>query len=371
MSVQARQARRLNRPDAGSPYSYGYCVFSGWVARGRRGSGCSLSMTLLGCRVGSILRMWEVDRSRDGTGHVFISYVREDQQRVSRLEGQFRSAGIRLWRDSTDLRPGQDWAIEIRRAIERGLAFIACFSEHTERRSASFQNKELIWAVEEVRGHQPGRVWLLPVRFAECKLPTFDLGGGRSLDALHRVDLFEDSTWDSGAKRLVESVRCVQGESKVQAAPPPFQSAPLVGFDLADLFSGQARNGDIQADVTISVAEMAYGATVSIRVRAEERCTVCGGDGIARDTPQLLCTDCNGTGKSSTFGTSQCRECRGRGRVGAPCSYCVGDGYARRTVRIRIPAGVKNGQRLRVTGKGAPGRLGRRGDLYVRVHVKR
>jgi TIR domain len=240
MSVQARQARRLNRPDAGSPYSYGYCVFSGWVARGRRGSGCSLSMTLLGCRVGSILRMWEVDRSRDGTGHVFISYVREDQQRVSRLEGQFRSAGIRLWRDSTDLRPGQDWAIEIRRAIERGLAFIACFSEHTERRSASFQNKELIWAVEEVRGHQPGRVWLLPVRFAECKLPTFDLGGGRSLDALHRVDLFEDSIWDSGAKRLWS--RCGASKASQRFKLHRHRSRVHHWWDLIWLISSQGRH---------------------------------------------------------------------------------------------------------------------------------
>ena len=75
--------------------------------------------------------------------HVFISYVREDTKRLDRLPRLLETKGNTVWRDTSDLWPGQDWKIEIRRAIERGVAFIACFSEYTERRSISYQNEEL------------------------------------------------------------------------------------------------------------------------------------------------------------------------------------------------------------------------------------
>ena len=140
-------------------------------------------------------------------GYAFISYVREDCERVNRLETSLKLARIRVWRDTADLWPGQDWKIEIRRAIMAGnLAFIACFSENTERRVVTYQNEELILAVEQIRLRPPGQPWLIPVRFAECAVPEFDLGAGRSLDSLHRVDLF-DGSWEHDILRLVGAVQ--------------------------------------------------------------------------------------------------------------------------------------------------------------------
>ena len=150
-------------------------------------------------------------RNDDAQGHAFISYAREDRRRVDRLQGILESAGIRVWRDTANIWPGQDWKIEIRKAILTGsLAFIACFSENTELKDSSYQNEELILAVEQMRRRPPGVAWLIPVRFAECNVPAFDLGAGRTLDSLQRIDLF-DSSWEGAVPRLVGAVVRITG----------------------------------------------------------------------------------------------------------------------------------------------------------------
>ncbi|WP_238413196.1 toll/interleukin-1 receptor domain-containing protein [Saccharothrix deserti] len=139
-------------------------------------------------------------------GHAFISYVREDALRADRLQRALEAAGVDVWRDTRDLWPGQDWKIEIRRAIANdSLVFIACFSEVSEKRETSYQYEELNQAVEHMRMRRPGRPWIIPVRFAECTLPHFDLGAGKNLDSLQRIDLFGDH-WDEGIARLVRVV---------------------------------------------------------------------------------------------------------------------------------------------------------------------
>lgn len=140
------------------------------------------------------------------TGHVFVSYVREDAARVDQLQQMLQAAGVTVWRDTSALRPGQDWKAEIRAAIARGTAFIACFSEHTERRDSSVLFDELAVAVDQMRQRAPGKVWLIPVRFADCSLPDIDLGFGRTLHSMQWVDLFGDEQ-ELAAARLIASVR--------------------------------------------------------------------------------------------------------------------------------------------------------------------
>jgi hypothetical protein len=126
-------------------------------------------------------------------GHAFISYIHDDAVHVDRLQTALQAAGVRVWRDTDDLWPGQDWKLEIKRAINEGsIVFLACFSDNTEARDVSYQNEEVVLAVDQMRQRKPGAAWLVPVRFADCKVPDFDLGGGRSLSSLQRVDLFAD-----------------------------------------------------------------------------------------------------------------------------------------------------------------------------------
>jgi molecular chaperone DnaJ len=117
---------------------------------------------------------------------------------------------------------------------------------------------------------------------------------------------------------------------------------------------------------------------VSLRLTGEGPCLVCGGTGAKSGTVPKVCPDCHGTGQQSRnlggFGLSEpCKTCRGRGLVVEdPCPACSGSGRAMssRTIQARIPAGVAEGQRIKIPGKGAPGEHGgKAGDLYVRVHV--
>jgi molecular chaperone DnaJ len=172
-------------------------------------------------------------------------------------------------------------------------------------------------------------------------------------------------------------------------------------FDLGDLFGGDSglgdvlggifrgrggtatsrarRGADVETETTLPFGDSIDGATVALRLTGEGPCTVCHGTGAKAGTVPRVCPDCQGTGQQSRnlggFGLSEpCKTCRGRGLVvDNPCESCSGSGRAMssQTVQVRIPAGVADGQRIRIPGKGAPGEHGgKNGDLYVRVHVK-
>lgn len=139
-------------------------------------------------------------------GHAFISYVREDSDRVDRLQRILTAADIPVWRDTADLWPGEDWRSRIRAAItNHALVFIACFSTASVQREISGQNEELVLALEQLRLRRPDRAWLVPVRFDEVQIPDLDIGAGRTLNSLQRVDLFGEN-WDAGTARLVAGI---------------------------------------------------------------------------------------------------------------------------------------------------------------------
>ncbi|MCW2572389.1 MAG: molecular chaperone DnaJ [Frankiales bacterium] len=174
-------------------------------------------------------------------------------------------------------------------------------------------------------------------------------------------------------------------------------------FDLGDLFGGQQggglgdvfgglfgqggrrstargprRGADLETEVTIGFEDAVRGATVPLRLSSPGSCETCGGSGAAPGTAPTVCGVCNGAGVTSRnqggFAFAEpCRNCRGSGRViETPCPTCHGTGSStkERTLTVRIPAGVKDGQKIRLAGRGAPGeRGGPAGDLLVGVHV--
>ena len=120
------------------------------------------------------------------------------------------------------------------------------------------------------------------------------------------------------------------------------------------------------------------GAEVQLRLATPGRCERCGGTGARPGTTPRTCPTCDGVGLVSrsqgAFAFSEpCRDCRGTGRIiDDPCPECGGDGVSTRTrtITVRIPAGVADGQQVRLKGQGEPGRGGApAGDLYVTVHV--
>ncbi|MDQ1711104.1 MAG: molecular chaperone DnaJ [Frankiaceae bacterium] len=138
------------------------------------------------------------------------------------------------------------------------------------------------------------------------------------------------------------------------------------------------RGGDLETEVTLDFAEAVRGVTVPLRLGTPHTCRNCGGSGARPGTTPRTCPTCGGSGSVSVnqgpFSISQpCRDCRGRGRIiDDPCPECRGTGVTtgERTLNVRIPAGVNDGQRIRLKGKGTPGEGGApAGDLYVVVHV--
>jgi molecular chaperone DnaJ len=142
--------------------------------------------------------------------------------------------------------------------------------------------------------------------------------------------------------------------------------------------AGPARGRDIETEATLDFAEAVHGVTVPLRLHAPGVCDTCKGSGAKPGTSPRRCPNCGGSGLTSrnqgAFGFSEpCRECQGTGSlIDDKCKDCKGTGGVTktRTMNVRIPAGVSDGQRIRLKGKGQPGqRGGPPGDLYVVVHV--
>lgn len=144
-------------------------------------------------------------------GHVFLSYVREDLHAVDALQRVLEAAQIRVWRDTDDLWPGQDWRREIRRAItDHALVFIACFSRHSIGREKSYMNEELKLAIEQLKQRRLDSSWLIPVRLDDSMIPDWDIGGDQTLRSIQWIDLFGDRDRE-GVARLVATVTRILG----------------------------------------------------------------------------------------------------------------------------------------------------------------
>ena len=143
---------------------------------------------------------------------------------------------------------------------------------------------------------------------------------------------------------------------------------------------GPRRGADVEGDVTITFEQAVEGATVTLRTVSDQPCPSCRGTGAKAGTLPRVCPGCEGSGMQSSmvgggvFSMSEpCVDCLGRGLiVDDPCPDCEGSGRGRssKTMQVRIPAGVEDGQRIRIKGKGAAGENGgASGDLYVHVKV--
>jgi molecular chaperone DnaJ len=146
--------------------------------------------------------------------------------------------------------------------------------------------------------------------------------------------------------------------------------------------AGPAQGRDIAVSAEITLAEAAEGTSVELSFEAVDACEVCHGNGAKPGTPIVTCERCGGAGvlqavTRSPFGQVMrqmaCDVCGGDGRVPSePCEHCDGRGreVRRRTLRVDVPAGIADGQRIRLSGRGHAGeRGGPPGDLYVHVRI--
>ncbi|MEV4872479.1 molecular chaperone DnaJ [Streptomyces syringium] len=241
--------------------------------------------------------------------------------------------------------------------------------------------------------------------------PDANKGDAKAEDRFKEISEANDVLADPKRRKEYDEARALFGNGGYRPGPGGAGGGSF-NFDLGDLFGGaqggagaggfggggglgdvfgglfnrggsgtrtQPRRGqDIESEVTLSFTEAVDGATVPLRMSSSAACKACSGTGDKNGTPRV-CPTCVGTGQVShgTGGgfslTDPCPDCKGRGLIPEnPCDVCKGSGRAKssRTMQVRIPSGVSDGQRIRLRGKGAPGeRGGPHGDLYVVVHV--
>jgi molecular chaperone DnaJ len=237
--------------------------------------------------------------------------------------------------------------------------------------------------------------------------PDANKGDPKAEERFKEISEAYNTLSDAKRRKEYDDARSLFGSGGFR---PPGQGGPGgFPFDLGDLFGGTGtttnsggrlgdlfggmfggaggrgtqtrprRGADVETEATLSFNDAIDGTTVSLRLTGEGACPTCHGTGAKSGTVPRVCPTCQGTGQSSrnlgSFAFSEpCRECRGRGLVvDDPCPTCSGSGRAMssRTIQARIPAGVADGQRIRLRGKGTSGEHGGpAGDLYVRVHVK-
>ena len=142
---------------------------------------------------------------------------------------------------------------------------------------------------------------------------------------------------------------------------------------------GPRRGRDVETEVTLDFTQAVRGTTLPLTLRSAGECDTCHGNGAKPGTSPRTCPQCHGSGLISrnqgSFSFSEpCRECQGAGTiVDEKCPECRGTGGVTkaRTINVRFPAGVADGQRIRLSGRGEPGdRGGPAGDLYVQVMVR-
>ncbi|MFC5802146.1 molecular chaperone DnaJ [Streptomyces formicae] len=241
--------------------------------------------------------------------------------------------------------------------------------------------------------------------------PDANKGDTQAEERFKEISEANDVLGDPKRRKEYDEARALFGNGGFRAGGPG--AGGTFNFDLGDLFGGTQAGGgagaggfggglgdvfgglfnrgagagtrthprrgqDIESEVTLSFTEAVDGATVPLRMSSQQPCKACSGTGDKNGTPRV-CPTCVGTGQVSRGGsgsfslTDPCVDCKGRGLIAEnPCEVCHGSGRAKssRTMQVRIPAGVSDGQRIRLRGKGAPGeRGGPAGDLYVVVHV--
>lgn len=164
------------------------------------------------------------------------------------------------------------------------------------------------------------------------------------------------------------------------------------GFDLGDIFGeffggrrqGKTKRGrDISIDIELSFEEAVFGVERDILLNKISVCEVCNGTGGKKGTETVTCQTCNGKGKiremkRSIFGsiemTRTCEACAGSGKVPKEkCNTCDGLGILKKEeeIKIKIPAGIDNGEMIRLSGTGEAVKGGTPGDLYIKTHVKK
>jgi hypothetical protein len=135
--------------------------------------------------------------------HVFVSYVRENQEQVDRLCQDLKRYGVNVWLDRDKILPGLFWRDAIRKAIQEGAFFISVFSKEYNEKTSTHMNEEIILAIEALRKQPREQAWFIPV-ILSGNLPDWEIMPGRTLRDIQWVPLHEN--WEDGIQRILSVI---------------------------------------------------------------------------------------------------------------------------------------------------------------------
>jgi molecular chaperone DnaJ len=237
-------------------------------------------------------------------------------------------------------------------------------------------------------------------KLAQQHHPDANPGNTQAEDRFKEISAAYDVLGDEEKRKQYDQVRDMAASGFGSGGSPSGGGGFGGGFpggvrfedlgDLGDLFGGlfgggrrgggarPARGADLETTVTVSFDDAMTGTTMPVRISGPAPCETCHGSGAAPGTSPTVCSRCGGSGavavNQGLFQMSQpCPVCHGSGRVvQTPCPTCGGTGSRTRTrsFQVKVPAGVQDGARIRLAGRGEPGPAGAQpGDLYVQVRV--
>ena len=240
-------------------------------------------------------------------------------------------------------------------------------------------------------------------KLAQKYHPDANPGNKEAEDRFKEISAAHDVLADEEKRRQYDQVREMAssgfggfggagpGGRRVRVEGFPFDDLGDIGGigDLFSVFTGrgrgrdrgpaEAKGADLETEIRVSFEEAMAGTTVPLRIQGPAPCLTCGGSGAEPGTTPKACPACGGTGSVAVnqgfFSIARpCPECGGSGRiVEHPCQECGGSGSVRRSreFSVRIPPGVRDGARIRLSARGEAGRPGARaGDLFVTVRVE-
>jgi hypothetical protein len=214
---------------------------------------------------------------------VFVSYVSENSAAVTRLAKELRNNGVTVWLDRDDIEPGARWKDEIKKGIQGGDFFLACFSKEADERDRTYMREEINLAIDELRLRPQDRKWFIPLLINDTNIPSYRINNAFELSDIQAVKLYED--WDTGVSRILRvlgqdySVRTENTppiKSPIDAAPEYFCYISMNKID--ELLEGTPTHGSdvpktgAPAEIDALIADKTpFGRTDIIQPKALRR----------------------------------------------------------------------------------------------------
>ena len=269
---------------------------------------------------------------------VFISYSTHDKATAETVCAAVEGRDLRCWIAPRDIAPGANWAADIPSAIKSARAFILILSSKSNESPQVFREVSLAFdndvpvvpfRIEEIRPAGPLEYYLNTQHWFDAFTPTIEMHASRLAETVHVLLSKRQAEPHSVAADALGSERSQASDLKADSDADE-ESLPIKGRDL-------------RYDLEISLEQAYAGTEVAVDIPAAMVCEACAGSGCMPGASPTTCGPCHG----------------------------VGQVRRRRTLAVRIPAGVGDGQRLRLAGEGDAGTGGGpRGDLYIFISLK-